>query len=675
MTALCAADIADRLESEPHGVELLSALGPKLYPEIWNTSPDGLALYVKFSRTLNAQGQPAAALNLARQGLAYYGDSIELRFQVALAHARGGNRSMAEQALAELLEPDLKRNLPELRVLPELQKQAYALRGRLFKDAAFVEYDPAARSELARSAALWYGKASACDPRDAFPRLNSATLLRIGGQTEASRRAGEIIYGLLVDRSPELEVEDGWREASLAESALLAQDIPRAIAHYEATVEQMLHARRLGDLISVFKNLRLLAQAGAIEEPASLRARLGSVVVFSGHRIDPLDWPTLRIPPRFPNDPEFIKRVQIAIRERLAHLNARFGFCSLASGADILFAEEMLARSAELDVVLPFQRDDFVRHCVDYGQTTDPQMQIWRTRFESILKQITAARIHYATEEPYLGADVLYDYANKFLQGLAKVRAGQCLLEPQALVLIDEQALGQTGGARSFEESWRGAGYEVDRINLADLRPSRGLHVPAPRPMPVKQLPKLSREVRAMLFADVAGFSHLREELAPEFFLQFPRVIADVIEHYRAQILTSNTWGDGFFAVLESASACARFALELVRSVGDRIAWKDWGFPESNPLRVGVHAGPVFVIDFDPVLKRRSFCGQHINRTARIEPVTLPGCVFGSEQFAALLTMAAGDEFHCDLIGTEQLAKKYATAALYRISSSACSKF
>ena len=99
-----------------------------------------------------------------------------------------------------------------------------------------------------------------------------------------------------------LSIADDWREATLAEAALLADEIPLAIQHYEAAVDQMLGERRIGDLISVLKNLRLLAQAGAIEEPSSLRGRLGSIVVFSGHRIDPLDWPTRQLPPRFPND-------------------------------------------------------------------------------------------------------------------------------------------------------------------------------------------------------------------------------------------------------------------------------------------------------------------------------------------------------------------------------------
>ena len=78
--------------------------------------------------------------------------------------------------------------------------------------------------------------------------------------------------------------------------------------------------------------------------------------------------------------------------------------------------------------------------------------------------------------------------------------------------------------------------------------------------MPLRVQPKLNREVRAMLFADVAGFSHLREELAPDFFLRFPRVIAEVLGRHGSQVLSVNTWGDGFFAVFDSTPSCATFA-------------------------------------------------------------------------------------------------------------------
>jgi hypothetical protein len=52
---------------------------------------------------------------------------------------------------------------------------------------------------------------------------------------------------------------------------------------------------------------------------------------------------------------------------------------------------------------------------------------------------------------------------------------------------------------------------------------------------------------------------------------------------------------------------------------------------------------------------------------ARIEPVTTPGCAYASEQFAALVAVECGDDFVCDYVGVEDLAKGYDRCPLYRL--------
>jgi class 3 adenylate cyclase len=160
----------------------------------------------------------------------------------------------------------------------------------------------------------------------------------------------------------------------------------------------------------------------------------------------------------------------------------------------------------------------------------------------------------------------------------------------------------------------------------------------------------------------------MNEELAPRFFRLFPQAVANVLARAGDHVLLTNTWGDGFFAVFESVSDCATFALDMLKCVGGDVPWAEMGFPEINPLRVGLHAGPVFELPNDPILNRRNYFGQHVNRAARIEPVTMPGCAFASEQFAALLAREAADAFRTELIGVERLPKKSGIVALYRIS-------
>ena len=72
--------------------------------------------------------------------------------------------------------------------------------------------------------------------------------------------------------------------------------------------------------------------------------------------------------------------------------------------------------------------------------------------------------------------------------------------------------------------------------------------------------------------------------------------------------------------------------------------------PTHLALRLSGHIGPVFPI-VDPVLGTPSFLGSHINRTARIEPVTPPGEVYVTEAFAASLELTGSHDLSCNYVG------------------------
>lgn len=171
--------------------------------------------------------------------------------------------------------------------------------------------------------------------------------------------------------------------------------------------------------------------------------------------------------------------------------------------------------------------------------------------------------------------------------------------------------------------------------------------------------------MKAMIFADVKDFSKLVEHQLPHFFQLFIRELMQVMRKSHHGPVFFNTWGDGLFLVFDTVVDCADFAVRLLRRM-ERINWAKIGLPPSTAMRMGIHAGPVFP-QRDAILKRRNFFGSHVNRAARIEPVTTPGCAFTSEQFAALLAVEAGDRFVCEYVGIEDLAKKYARCPLYRL--------
>ena len=96
------------------------------------------------------------------------------------------------------------------------------------------------------------------------------------------------------------------------------------------------------------------------------------VVLFSGHMIDAPG----REKPRFPPDKEPIAAA--AIQDALAGLGigaSDLCICGGACGGDLLFAEVALARSAPLELYIPFDEATFLKKSVDFAGGD------WRTRF------------------------------------------------------------------------------------------------------------------------------------------------------------------------------------------------------------------------------------------------------------------------------------------------------
>jgi class 3 adenylate cyclase len=194
------------------------------------------------------------------------------------------------------------------------------------------------------------------------------------------------------------------------------------------------------------------------------------------------------------------------------------------------------------------------------------------------------------------------------------------------------------------------------------------------------------QEVKSLLFADIVGYSKLTEQVIPEFIAGFLERVSQLAANSRHAPQSLDTWGDAIYAVFDFALDAGNFALELTQIIhSNREEWLRKGlyWEESagenelaaikHPLniRVGLHTGPVF-LHYNPVVRRLGFTGAHVSRAARIEPVTQPGEVFVSEEFAALVELnaairrhsgeAATDDpagFVCEYAGSMALAKGY----------------
>ena len=289
---------------------------------------------------------------------------------------------------------------------------------------------------------------------------------------------------------------DCWPAATLGEALLLLGRHEDAVRWYFTAADVAKAGKQIGSYFSMLNNVRILKAVGATASTGFLDEHLGRVVVFTGHMIDSPERLAAGHPARFPNDPELVAEVAAALRSTLDRLNAQVGFCSLACGGDILFAEAMLQRGAELNVVLPFAADEenFLRTSVDFGQKADHWRQ-WGDRFrkpigtlEGTLERTPNPRVKYSTREPFLGSTELFAFSNKVLQGLAVLRSRERASEPIAVALIDRSLPGLPGGAGDFLSAWTAAGHAVYDVEvvLADLRQKRPVTV-ALAPNPCRQ--------------------------------------------------------------------------------------------------------------------------------------------------------------------------------------------
>jgi len=368
--------------------------------------------------------------------------------------------------------------------------------------------------------------------------------------------------------------------------------------------------------------------------------------------------------------PALEKVVERAIQERLDELGAHIGYSSAGAGTELLFVEALIEREAEVHLVLPCAAEDFVRERVAYAG------QSWVRRFRQALK--LASSVTYATEEAYLGHDWLFRFNNQIIDGLARLRAELLGTQPYLLLVWDYAAENAAGTAADFMDHWP----DIARLRLIELDELRAGHADlgeaAPLPGPQALVPGIRREPqrvpKTMLFADIVGFSKLHEEDLPGLWRYLEAIKARLDRGGDPPDLVES-WGDALYVVMPSARAILRYAFCLQ----DSFATLDpaaFGVPQSLSLRIGLHAGPVYT-GRHPLTNRPIVYGSHVSRTARIEPVTVPGHVYASQQFVALLTAEEtayraeqGRQqpwYACEYLGVLQLAKQYGDWPVYHL--------
>jgi class 3 adenylate cyclase len=330
----------------------------------------------------------------------------------------------------------------------------------------------------------------------------------------------------------------------------------------------------------------------------------------------------------------------------------------------------MLQRGAEVSVVLPYNEEEFVRDSVDFVAGSN-----WPERFRRVLARAT--RVLTASSAKLAIGGVSYEFCNQFLLGLGMIRARQLKTELIPLVVWDGQPGDGPGGASSVVENWRALRCEPEIIFLEkkeaeqaarDSAAQAGPEISGRKSMSEQkpaETPGFNSRLVSILFADAVGFSKLTETGVPLFVEEFLGAIARLSATFASSILARNTWGDGLYFIFSAAEPAGDFALQLA-DLTTRTNWEEKGLPAGLNLRIALHAGPAYEFN-DPITGVRSYSGTHVNRAARLEPITPTGQVYSSEAFAALAAALRSSRIRSEYVGQTPMAKGYGTLPTYHV--------
>ncbi len=231
---------------------------------------------------------------------------------------------------------------------------ALNVKGRLLKDHALRATDEAARRRFYLQSSEAYRASAALQPAT-YPLINAATLSLLSGDRGQAREIAREVLERIA-RAPGEPETPYYRAATEAEALLLLGRREEARAALDAAVA---------------------AAPRAWEDHAStLRQFLIIQDVLGGEP----DWLDMLRPPRslhYSGDDA---------AEAAAGADIGFGFGSLAAEGELPAAEALVARGAELHVVLPSDAESFAARFVD------PHGAPWRRRFDAALAAAESVR-------------------------------------------------------------------------------------------------------------------------------------------------------------------------------------------------------------------------------------------------------------------------------------------
>ena len=589
-------------------------------------------------------GEYLRAYELALSGLGVLEHSVvgadesdyqQLRYLAVLALARMGATTQAKLAYAKYQLSDMA------------GVDAAALAARIEKDIAIKAPESEKAKHFLAAAEGYQNVFLSHGEDDYYPAINAASMFHLAGQEAKAIEMAHQVLALISDSA-----NDYWSQASAAEAQLLignharcAELLGKAVTHADANLASTASTRR---------QFKLLTDDAAVLAALALP----TIIHFAGHIISPVGEGG-----KFPADKEH--EVTALIKQKLDQLDVAIAYGSLAAGADIIIAEQVLARGGELHVVLPFDEDEFIAVSVAIAGSA------WVQRFKACMAKATSCT--FSSRGPYNGNDALFHHCSVYAMGRACLRR-QHLDAPITQVLVwSGAASNDAAGTFSDKQIWQSLGYSS---HIVSSNGGNRLETINSEPMHKLDSSVFDPALKAILFGDVAGFSKLTDAQIPVFVKgvmgRLALALEQALKGKTQALLSINTWGDGLFVVLNDVVTAASCALAMQEAMHElELLELGTGDDAQQPqLRIGAHFGPIFEFE-DPMTKRPNYFGQHVNTAARIEPIAPQGEVYVTEAFAAHLALDPRSQYQADYVGEMELAKKYGKARMYLLREQA----
>ncbi len=457
--------------------------------------------------------------------------------------------------------------------------------------------------------------------RNYYTGINAATMSAIAGKFQKGREIALEVQGVLPG-----EPTDFWELVTLAEARLLLKE--NRVAGELYLKAHQLAGPDWGKINIVYNQLWMLNHYILIPAETLKLFSPPVVAVLVGHMIDH----PLRAVPRFQN--EYEAAVKLALAGIVKTLNARIGYTSLACGSDIMFAEVIREAGGEINIYLPFSKEDFLETSVRFAGES------WIARFDQIASKTT---LHYLTKESYLGNDDLFAFHGRVLFGLAVLRGRMLHSEPYLLTILSERdRTRKEGGTRDLMKLWPFPA-RTQNIDPSILLPPNP--VPRNTAQPPSPPPPPNRHVLFMAEISFEG------PLMLESHRLAKKMESDMAGEMLSLECSEESIVAGFNSSYRALSFCKGLVLEMERK------------SSQTKYRVGFHAGPVTLVEKEG---GKIMMGTHTEILHGIFKLTTSGSIYASEPCAASLVLDSASLAFIHT-GTVQLPEPGGSQNLYRV--------